>query len=547
MNEDDSMSKAQSEMFDSIHKMCANQGWCDGTGGMEYARIKREWVESGFRRPIQTFIAWRANVFVQTGDDLKTTPFPEKANDLPDVYRLVEFKEMAVLHPERLIADFPDLRSCVQCERVLRLRCFTHPAIMCNTCLDKPGYSAASPTYTPHQSRYLDCGHPVVVPGQSCFDGMCVEKRNANINSAIMTTPEMSSSSPMEQVTVSTDNVSLSTPPAAPQSAAPPSVKEEREVKRKSTIPCYECNGCYGWDSEDWPNYRCKKCGSIRSEQKSPFRKLFDERKDKIEQEVAKYGRVNPAEKDQLTQELAQKMFDDIVPNDPEAMQTSILSQLSNGKFNIPNTDEALYLVNEKFVMDKIKGEVFDRSYAQMLLDGAAQILYAKYRAKFSEEKRMHDAQITQIQDEDRAEIARRNSVIDRQREAISKINEDIKRKNQLIVDLTAAIQEGQASVDECVEQIKANNTDLEQVKVDLEKLKQPKRRRSSRFKYQVDKYGDGVTAINSTEGCIARHNHRLGEIYACSKFGNEAETVQNQTYSDWAKRVSSIFKINVV
>lgn len=47
--------------FDSMFKRCSEVGWCDTIGGAEYARVKDEWLASGKRTPIESFINWRAN------------------------------------------------------------------------------------------------------------------------------------------------------------------------------------------------------------------------------------------------------------------------------------------------------------------------------------------------------------------------------------------------------------------------------------------------------------------------------------------------------
>ena len=40
-----------------------NQNICDGIGGMEYTRVKREWIEAGKPKNISEFISVRANAF----------------------------------------------------------------------------------------------------------------------------------------------------------------------------------------------------------------------------------------------------------------------------------------------------------------------------------------------------------------------------------------------------------------------------------------------------------------------------------------------------
>lgn len=67
--------------FDRIHEALASQGKCDGTGGCEYGRVYREWLQSGHRKPIDRFIHWRSNLSSDGGDDLQE-PFPAWATGL---------------------------------------------------------------------------------------------------------------------------------------------------------------------------------------------------------------------------------------------------------------------------------------------------------------------------------------------------------------------------------------------------------------------------------------------------------------------------------
>lgn len=47
--------------FDAVHRMLAVLGFCDGTGGAEYRRVKREWIACGRPSEIRAFIRIRAN------------------------------------------------------------------------------------------------------------------------------------------------------------------------------------------------------------------------------------------------------------------------------------------------------------------------------------------------------------------------------------------------------------------------------------------------------------------------------------------------------
>lgn len=47
--------------FDSIWISLSKEGKCDGIGGMEYLRVKREWISEGYPSDIPTFIHLSAN------------------------------------------------------------------------------------------------------------------------------------------------------------------------------------------------------------------------------------------------------------------------------------------------------------------------------------------------------------------------------------------------------------------------------------------------------------------------------------------------------
>jgi hypothetical protein len=47
--------------FNAVHRRLATEGACDSTGGMEYERVKREWLVAG-RPEIEPFIRARSNV-----------------------------------------------------------------------------------------------------------------------------------------------------------------------------------------------------------------------------------------------------------------------------------------------------------------------------------------------------------------------------------------------------------------------------------------------------------------------------------------------------
>jgi hypothetical protein len=47
--------------FDRLYEEMSEEGKCDSSGGAEYTRVREEWIESGYRLPISSFIYWRAN------------------------------------------------------------------------------------------------------------------------------------------------------------------------------------------------------------------------------------------------------------------------------------------------------------------------------------------------------------------------------------------------------------------------------------------------------------------------------------------------------
>ena len=51
----------QDERFDEIHEALASVGVCDGTGGSEYTRVKRQWIEQGRPHRIASFIEIQSN------------------------------------------------------------------------------------------------------------------------------------------------------------------------------------------------------------------------------------------------------------------------------------------------------------------------------------------------------------------------------------------------------------------------------------------------------------------------------------------------------
>lgn len=50
------------ESFDAVHSQMAKLGMCDGTGGVEYSRVLRQWNDAGRPAAIAEFIYRKANV-----------------------------------------------------------------------------------------------------------------------------------------------------------------------------------------------------------------------------------------------------------------------------------------------------------------------------------------------------------------------------------------------------------------------------------------------------------------------------------------------------
>lgn len=58
----DENSKADKiEKFDQTWEALSKVGSCDSIGGMEYERVKREWLEFDMPEPIASFITIRTN------------------------------------------------------------------------------------------------------------------------------------------------------------------------------------------------------------------------------------------------------------------------------------------------------------------------------------------------------------------------------------------------------------------------------------------------------------------------------------------------------
>lgn len=49
------------DRFEVAHRALAEIGACDATGGMEYQRVKHEWIACGRPPEIRSFIRFRAN------------------------------------------------------------------------------------------------------------------------------------------------------------------------------------------------------------------------------------------------------------------------------------------------------------------------------------------------------------------------------------------------------------------------------------------------------------------------------------------------------
>lgn len=50
------------DIFDRAYARLAEKGTCDGAGGAEYTRVRREWEAMGRPAGVEHFIAVRANV-----------------------------------------------------------------------------------------------------------------------------------------------------------------------------------------------------------------------------------------------------------------------------------------------------------------------------------------------------------------------------------------------------------------------------------------------------------------------------------------------------
>ena len=55
------VAKIHDGYFDEVHRVAAELGWCDGTGGMEWKRVKGEWIAAGRPPGVGAFIRSRAN------------------------------------------------------------------------------------------------------------------------------------------------------------------------------------------------------------------------------------------------------------------------------------------------------------------------------------------------------------------------------------------------------------------------------------------------------------------------------------------------------
>jgi hypothetical protein len=55
------MTTKQKAVFRRAYRKLARVGRCDGYGGMECRRVRREWLSAGAPADVETFIADRAN------------------------------------------------------------------------------------------------------------------------------------------------------------------------------------------------------------------------------------------------------------------------------------------------------------------------------------------------------------------------------------------------------------------------------------------------------------------------------------------------------
>jgi hypothetical protein len=53
--------------FDDVWQRLADQSVCEEIGGMEYSRVKREWVQWGRKKSLEEFIRERANPTLESG------------------------------------------------------------------------------------------------------------------------------------------------------------------------------------------------------------------------------------------------------------------------------------------------------------------------------------------------------------------------------------------------------------------------------------------------------------------------------------------------
>lgn len=54
------MRMVESLVFELAHRVLADQGRCDGTGGVEYHRVREEWYEEGCPPDVEAFIRERS-------------------------------------------------------------------------------------------------------------------------------------------------------------------------------------------------------------------------------------------------------------------------------------------------------------------------------------------------------------------------------------------------------------------------------------------------------------------------------------------------------
>jgi len=49
--------------FRASYERLSENGHCDAPGGMEYRRVRNEWLLAGFSESVDQFIRWRANAW----------------------------------------------------------------------------------------------------------------------------------------------------------------------------------------------------------------------------------------------------------------------------------------------------------------------------------------------------------------------------------------------------------------------------------------------------------------------------------------------------